>query len=223
MTPCSRPIAARMIPVAPRAFMPQATARLVRQSRPLLRAAPAASAADAAPPSPKAICLATNVQLATALPARESGNLDVVELPEPVRRALNWDARADEAATPPGLVPDSTSVPPAPPPAEEPLNAAEYAPSLIQGALYVAAAGSGACAVIVALRLIRFRRLLRYAVPAPPAIRLRMEALALRMGVAPPSPWLVPGAICPMVFALGGRPWLLIPDGLWSRLSRFES
>jgi hypothetical protein len=169
--------------------------------------------------APKAICPTNEAQLAAIAISPQRESAEVVELPEPVRRALNWDARADEV-TP--AVPVHVTEPTAAAtisPAVEPVDYFTTA-NVIRGALYAAGAGSGLCGVIVIVRLVRFRRLLRYALPAPPHVRGRMESLALRMGVSPPSAWLVPGgSICPMVFALGGRPWLLIPDGLWERLN----
>jgi TolA-binding protein len=169
--------------------------------------------------APKAICPTNEAQLAAIAISPQRETAEVVELPEPVRRALNWDARADDL-TPASTVRVAEPAAVAPiPPAEEPVDYFTTA-NVIWGALYAAGAGSGFCGVIVVVRLVRFRRLLRYAMPAPAHVRGRMESLALRMGVSPPSAWLVPGGtICPMVFALGGRPWLLIPDGLWERLN----
>jgi beta-lactamase regulating signal transducer with metallopeptidase domain len=86
------------------------------------------------------------------------------------------------------------------------------------GALW--AAGSVLCLVLIATRTLRFRRLLRHAEPVPPDVRLRAEAIAARFGVAVcPDVLFVPGAVCPMLWAAFGPPRLLLPRGLWTRLS----
>jgi beta-lactamase regulating signal transducer with metallopeptidase domain len=69
-------------------------------------------------------------------------------------------------------------------------------------------------------RLARFRRLLRHARPAPPTVQEQAARLAARLGLARcPGVWLVPAAVSPMLWALGGWPRLLLPARLWDRLS----
>src|SRR5262249_41209179 len=54
---------------------------------------------------------------------------------------------------------------------------------------------------------------------APGELQGEAEALARRLGVGRcPAVWLVPGAVCPMVWGLGRPPCLLFPSGLVERL-----
>ena len=65
----------------------------------------------------------------------------------------------------------------------------------------------------------RFRRVLRRARRASVELQSEAEALARRLGLATcPTVWLVPGAVCPMVWGLGRRLCLLFPSGLVPRL-----
>jgi beta-lactamase regulating signal transducer with metallopeptidase domain len=67
--------------------------------------------------------------------------------------------------------------------------------------------------------LLRFRRLLQYAVPAPPALQEQARELAWQLGLRRcPPVLLVPGALPPMVWGLGPRPRLLFPAALLDRL-----
>jgi beta-lactamase regulating signal transducer with metallopeptidase domain len=67
----------------------------------------------------------------------------------------------------------------------------------------------------------RFRRLLRYARPAPVSLRGRVQELAGRLEIRrAPEIWLVPGAVSPMLWALGGAPRLLFPTRLLDLLDR---
>jgi beta-lactamase regulating signal transducer with metallopeptidase domain len=85
------------------------------------------------------------------------------------------------------------------------------------GAVWLA--GSALWAGWVALHVVRFRRVLRLARPAPAPLREEAEGLARRMGLRRcPDVWLVDGAVSPMVWALG-RPRLLFPSGLLDRLN----
>jgi beta-lactamase regulating signal transducer with metallopeptidase domain len=81
-------------------------------------------------------------------------------------------------------------------------------------------AGTVVWAVWVTCHVCRFRHLLRRAGRAPGELRREAEALACRLGLGRcPAVWLVPGAVCPMVWGLGGRSLcLLFPSGLLERL-----
>jgi beta-lactamase regulating signal transducer with metallopeptidase domain len=69
--------------------------------------------------------------------------------------------------------------------------------------------------VWAALQVRRFRRLLRHARLAPAAMQDAARTLAARLGRGrPPAVWLVPGAVSPMLWALGRAPRLLFPAGL---------
>jgi beta-lactamase regulating signal transducer with metallopeptidase domain len=77
------------------------------------------------------------------------------------------------------------------------------------------AAGSVCWFVIAAGRVLRFRRLLRYAETAPAELRDRVARLARRLGLARyPRVLLMPGRLAPMLWAAGGTPRLLVPAGL---------
>jgi beta-lactamase regulating signal transducer with metallopeptidase domain len=80
-------------------------------------------------------------------------------------------------------------------------------------------AGSALWAAWVAIHVARFRRLLRLACRASEPLRTEAETLARRMGLRHcPEVWLVPGAVSPMVWALGRWPCLLFPSGLLGQL-----
>jgi beta-lactamase regulating signal transducer with metallopeptidase domain len=80
-------------------------------------------------------------------------------------------------------------------------------------------AGSLAWWSLAAWRLRRFGRLLRVAVAAPPEVRARARALADRLGLRRcPGVWFVPVRVPPLVWAVVGRPRVLVPADLWGRL-----
>ena len=72
---------------------------------------------------------------------------------------------------------------------------------------------------VAAWRIRQFQRILRLAEPAPESLRRQVEALARRLGLAQiPTIGLVPGVVSPLVWALGCRACLIVPQGLWDRL-----
>ncbi len=72
-----------------------------------------------------------------------------------------------------------------------------------------------------ALYSYRFQRLLRYARRAPASLQEQARTLAARMGLKQcPGVWLVPGAVSPMLWSIGGRPRLLFPTRLLDDLDR---
>jgi bla regulator protein blaR1 len=71
----------------------------------------------------------------------------------------------------------------------------------------------------VAFHVGRFRRVLRHARRASDELQEEAAALARQLGLKKcPPVWLVPGAVCPMIWALGQAPRLLFPSGLLERL-----
>jgi beta-lactamase regulating signal transducer with metallopeptidase domain len=67
--------------------------------------------------------------------------------------------------------------------------------------------------------VIRFRRLMRWAEPAPVGLQNEVRQLASRLGLARcPPVWIVPGAVSPMIWAVGAVPRLVFPSGLLNRL-----
>lgn len=82
------------------------------------------------------------------------------------------------------------------------------------------ALGSLTCLLVTALRLRQFREVLSVATAAPDDLQRQTRNLASRLGMRRcPSVWLVPGRICPMVFAGLHRPRLLLPMDLCQRLT----
>jgi beta-lactamase regulating signal transducer with metallopeptidase domain len=80
-------------------------------------------------------------------------------------------------------------------------------------------AGSSAWLALAVLRLGRFHRLLRHARPAPADLQERTCRLARRLGLSRvPAVVLLPGRLPPMLWAVGGRPRLLLPAPLLGRL-----
>jgi WD40 repeat protein/beta-lactamase regulating signal transducer with metallopeptidase domain len=78
------------------------------------------------------------------------------------------------------------------------------------------------CAVwfsVTGRRIVRFHRLLRYAEPAPASLQIRAALLARRLGLSRcPVIWLVPGALPPLLWAVGGRARLFFPRTLLQQL-----
>lgn len=82
------------------------------------------------------------------------------------------------------------------------------------------AVGALAWFVLVLERLHHFRRLLRFARPAPAALQERTRRLAGALGLKNcPRVRLLPGRIAPMLWAVGGPPRLLVPADLIAVLS----
>lgn len=78
--------------------------------------------------------------------------------------------------------------------------------------------GSLACAGVVGTRLWRFSRLLKHADVAPEELEEEVKLLARRVGIHnAPRAVLLPGAVCPMLFATFSAT-LLLPRDLWRQL-----
>lgn len=73
--------------------------------------------------------------------------------------------------------------------------------------------GAAALGLLEAARLLRLRRRLAGASPAPPELVTEVAALAARLGLRPPAVRVVSGIASPLVCGLG-RPLLVWPDGL---------
>jgi beta-lactamase regulating signal transducer with metallopeptidase domain len=88
----------------------------------------------------------------------------------------------------------------------------------IIGALWLT--GSVLWWTVAGARLVRFRMSLRSAWQVPPALQERAERLAAQLGLARcPRVYLLPAPIMPLLWAVAGRPCLLLPAVLWARLS----
>jgi beta-lactamase regulating signal transducer with metallopeptidase domain len=90
--------------------------------------------------------------------------------------------------------------------------------TVVVGAIWVT--GAGVTLALTLVRLSRFNRLLREARCAGRWTRAMAQQVAGRMGIARcPAVALVPGAVSPMLWAMGSRARLLLPEALWGRLS----
>jgi beta-lactamase regulating signal transducer with metallopeptidase domain len=104
-------------------------------------------------------------------------------------------------------------------PGSQPVEWAEVLPSLGNGLLLVWAAGTALWIGLAGRRVVCFLRMLRLAEPAPVALAERVRALASELGLCKvPEVRLVAGCLSPCVWALVGRPILVLPEELWGRL-----
>ncbi len=89
--------------------------------------------------------------------------------------------------------------------------------------LFVVLSGALAWWVLATLRIISFQRLLRDLRPVPCEWQSRVDELAERLALRrAPRVCLVPGRVPPMLWAIGGRPRLLLPSELWGAMSTDE-
>ncbi|MBI1833075.1 MAG: M48 family metalloprotease [Planctomycetes bacterium] len=83
-------------------------------------------------------------------------------------------------------------------------------------------AGALAWLTLAGVRLWRFGRLLRFAEPAPDFVQAIARDLADRLDVRCPEVCVIPGAVSPLLWTLGGAPRLVLPQGLLERLSESQ-
>ncbi len=84
-------------------------------------------------------------------------------------------------------------------------------------------AGALAVATLAGHRILRFRRLLRHAAPAPAPLRDRVSQLAARVGLRrAPEVRLLPARVPPMLWPSRSGPLLLMPEGLLPKLTSEE-
>lgn len=84
-------------------------------------------------------------------------------------------------------------------------------------------AGTGCCVAWMAVRIVRFQRLLRHAEPADDALQARADELAALMGLSRrPEVRVLPIAVSPLLWAVAGRARLVVPGPLWKRLGPAE-
>jgi beta-lactamase regulating signal transducer with metallopeptidase domain len=84
-------------------------------------------------------------------------------------------------------------------------------------------AGSAICLVVALARIVRFTHGLRHARQAPYELQSHAARLARRLGLrSAPAVYFIPAPLCPMLWAIGTRPRLLIPVALWGRLDPRE-
>jgi beta-lactamase regulating signal transducer with metallopeptidase domain len=131
-----------------------------------------------------------------------------------------WAHRQPRAAAANSAANSAAAPTPAPPIRR--LNWSRWRPALIWSGCAVWFVGSAAFLIIVVVRVARFRRCLRYALPGHPDLQDRTAALSRQMGIRGcPPVWLVPGAVSPMLWALG-KARILVPAELWDRLDDAE-
>jgi hypothetical protein len=83
---------------------------------------------------------------------------------------------------------------------------------------------SAACLTLILFRFLRASRVLRNAVMGSESLQERGQKLAGRMGLRRcPAIVMFPGAISPMLWAVGGPPRLLLPRDLWDRRTQAAS
>jgi beta-lactamase regulating signal transducer with metallopeptidase domain len=118
-------------------------------------------------------------------------------------------------------LPNEAEEAPAPPPApRRPPEPTDWWRVATTSAAITWTCGSGLCLLLIVTRSLRFRRLLRFAAPAPADVVRRVRSVARQMGMdGTPAVCFIPGAVCPMLYAFVGRARLLLPSGLWDRLT----
>jgi beta-lactamase regulating signal transducer with metallopeptidase domain len=147
-------------------------------------------------------------------PAQSPPHADASVVPEGPAAVAAEDAAEPVPAEAPVAEPDAPDVTVLPETASS-----RALPSWKPVVLTLWVAGSILWCALAGLRLARFRRLLRYAEPAPAPLQDRAGRLAARLGLARcPGVWLVPAPVSPMLWALGTAPRLLLPMALWERL-----
>ena len=73
------------------------------------------------------------------------------------------------------------------------------------------------------MRIIQFQRLLLELQPVPAEWQSHTDEMAKRMGLCRyPRLYLVPGRVPPMLWAIGGKPRLLVPSQLWEAMEEDE-
>jgi beta-lactamase regulating signal transducer with metallopeptidase domain len=138
---------------------------------------------------------------------------------------FSWPADEPARLAPPseeGLKPADFAIPEesqfAPEPSAPPARIAwqEGIPAIWLG-------GTLAWWVLAAWRILRFAKVLAAARPASQALSRRVRCLAFEMGLrGAPRVDLVPGRICPLLWAVGAKPRLLLPLDLWNHLSEAQ-
>lgn len=124
-------------------------------------------------------------------------------------------APAVEALT---VRPTAAEPPPEPAPTPDPTPAPAFAwvrPTL----LAVWAGGAVGWWAVVAMRVARFRRVLRVVGSASNELTAAVAVVASRFGLRPPAAVLVDAPVSPLVWAGFGRPVLVFPARLWASLS----
>ncbi len=152
---------------------------------------------------------------------RASAPGSTVMMRDPTPRSTEPGAKGAEPGRPSGLgvSPSGVATPPPEPAAEPPTATAPFL--TVRNAVPVVwILGAGILVLIGASRVYSFNRLLRHATPAPPDIDDIAARVAARLGLAHCPPVEVLAArVSPMLWGVGSRLRLIIPQSLWEDLS----
>ncbi len=169
----------------------------------------------------------------TVAPTARSGEICVTATPGELATTIDAESNVrnsnESTEDQPAIVmsaPESAATPSAPP-ATADLAPASSIFSQIQWTLWLAPGIVGLWAtisilwlLISGLRIVHFHRTLRFSLPAPPELQREADRLARCMGIKGSARvWLVPGAVCPMLWGIG-KARVLVPRELWGRLDR---
>ncbi len=130
---------------------------------------------------------------------------------EPAPSALKIEPREEAPAL----------APPVARQAEPPMPVAPIPPRWSWGQILAGlwVVGSVGWLSLALIRIGRFARAVRLAGEAPPELVARVERLSEQLALrTPPLVVLVKGRVSPMVWTLGGRSRLIVPEPLWDRL-----
>jgi len=151
------------------------------------------------------------------VPTEGSAAPDPGDVREPGPNPVRDQIAGDLPAAPPMETAPEPLLPPASP---RPVAALPPGLSWETAVAAVWLTGSVLWLSLAAVRCYRFGRFLRGAVPAPAGLQEQVRRLSRRLGLDRcPGVWFVPGRVSPMLWAVGGPPRLLLPTGLWHRLT----
>ncbi len=89
--------------------------------------------------------------------------------------------------------------------------------------LVIVSAGALGWWILASLRIVQFQQLLKHVRPVPEEWQTHADALAEQLGLGwRPAVLLVPGRVPPMLWAIGGKPRVLVPLQLWDEMGEAE-
>jgi len=137
----------------------------------------------------------------------------------PQREAAPDEAPIDEAFVP---IVEPIALPPIdenPAPAVEPILESTTTWPWLEMITITWLVGSCLWLTLAIGRMMRFQRLLRFALPAPMPIQQLASELAEALNIRCPDVCVLAGNVSPMLWTLGGKPRLLLPAALVERMS----
>lgn len=138
--------------------------------------------------------------------------------PELLQQLVEAPSVVDDAAQEPEILsePEPESEPAPAPASSAPANPAFHWTNMLTATWLL---GSVAWLALALVRIVKFRRWLRFAEPAPASLVMETERLAKQLGLSRcPAVRLVPGPVPPMIWATWGRATLYFPKELLARL-----